>query len=407
MTRDEVSSPDGFFARAREARRGRALVSAPDSPRARLATLLVLVALSVVIMVLTLSVGISVAPALTLVLPIVLGGILLERPALRLLLAVVAVAFVVEVADKGWGGVRPGAVVVLVLVGFLAVELARDRERLGLSTGRGESMLLELRDQLRRQGDLPPLPRGWGADVALRSAGGTAFGGDFIVSTISPDGRLELAVVDVSGKGLDAGTRALLLSGALGGLLGAVPPDRFLEAANAYLLRQEEDEGFATAVHVVIDLKSGRYRLTSAGHPPVVHYSGGSGRWRPIELEGTVLGLLPDARFGVEEGVLTPYDALLLYTDGLIEVPGRDLAVGIDRLLGGAEALIPRGFTDGAHLIIDEVAPVANDDRAVVLLWRGLDTFSRTEQRAAPTGGKTLERVPATMTTKGGWRPWG
>jgi serine phosphatase RsbU (regulator of sigma subunit) len=407
MIRAASGSAASLLARLRAARRRVALVSAPDSPRARTITLLALVALTVLFTVLTTAVGVDVAPPLALSLPVVLGGILLPRPALRLLLVAVTVAFVIEVGHDGWKQVRPGSAVVLALVAFLCVELARDRERLGLSTGRSDAMLLELRDQLRRQGDLPPLPRGWGADVDLRAAGGTAFGGDFIVSTVSPDGRLELAVVDVSGKGVDAGTRALLLSGALGGLLGSVPPEDFLAAANRYLIRQEEDEGFATAVHVVIDLQTGRYRLTSAGHPPVVHYSGGSGRWRPIELDGAVLGILPDAWFGVEEGVLAPYDALLLYTDGLIEVPGRDLAVGIDRLLGGAEALVPRGFSGGAHLIIDEVAPVANDDRAVVLLWRGLDTFPRTEQRKAPGGGKDVQGSTTTATAKGGWRPWG
>jgi serine phosphatase RsbU (regulator of sigma subunit) len=232
-------------------------------------------------------------------------------------------------------------------------------------------MLLELRDQLRRQGELPRLPRGWQADVAQRSAGASSFGGDFIVSAIADDGkRLELAVVDVSGKGLDAGTRALLLSGALGGLLGSIAPERFLTAANDYLLRQEWAEGFATALHVAIDIPTGDYRLTSAGHPPAVHYAGGSGRWNMVELDGLVLGLSADARFGVYEGRLMPYDALLLYTDGLVEVPGRDLSVGIDRLLGAADALIPRGFAGGAQLLVDTVAADAADDRAVVLLWR-------------------------------------
>jgi serine phosphatase RsbU (regulator of sigma subunit) len=161
-----------------------------------------------------------------------------------------------------------------------------------------------------------------------------------------------------------------MLSGALGGLLGAIAPERFLQAANDYLLRQEEEEGFATAVHVAIDLSTGHYRLTSGGHPPAAHYSGGSGRWQLIELDGSLLGVMTDAQFGVAEGQLNPYDALLLYTDGLIEAPGRDLAVGIDRLLGGAESLVPRGFAGGAQHIVNEVAPVASDDRAVVLLWR-------------------------------------
>jgi hypothetical protein len=342
-----------------------------DSPRAKLTTLALLVAFTVVAFLLTTFVGLRAAPPLSLVLPVVIGGIVLERPGLRLLVMVVTCAFVAEGIEKGWTQVRWGSGVILGIVMVVAVELARDRERLGLSAGRGESILLALRDQLLRQGELPELPPGWHADVALRSAGGTTFGGDFIVSAVSGDGRrLEVAVVDVSGKGLDAGTRALMLSGALGGLLGTIAPAQFLPAANTYLLRQEEIEGFATAVHVAIDLTTGHYRLSSAGHPPAAHYSGGSGRWTLVERDGSLLGLLPDATFGVAEGQLNPYDALLLYTDGLIEAPGRDLSVGIDRLLGCAERLVPRGFAGGASVIVDEVAPIANDDRAVILLWR-------------------------------------
>ena len=361
----------GPLSRLRAARRRFSVFAVNDSPRAKLTTLALLVALTVVIFLGTTFAGVRAVPPLGLVVPVVLGGIVLERPALRLLVFVAVAAFFAEVIDKGWNGVRWGSAVVLAVVVAVAVELARDRERLGLSAGRGESILLALRDQLLRQGEMPTLPRGWNADVALRSAGGTTFGGDFIVSALSDDGRrLELAVVDVSGKGLDAGTRALMLSGALGGLLGTIAPEEFLAAANTYLLRQEETEGFATAVHVAIDLTTGHYRLSSAGHPPAAHYSGGSGRWSLIELDGSLLGLLPVASIAFAEGQLNPYDALLLYTDGLIEAPGRDLSVGIDRLLGGAERLVPRGFAGGATVIVDEVAPVANDDRAVVLLWR-------------------------------------
>ena len=361
----------GPVARLRAARRNVSLFAAPESARMRHLTLAALVVLTGAITLISTSAGPRVMPTLSLAIPVVLGGFLLQRPALRWLLFVVAVALVGEAVDLGWDDVRPGSVAVLAVIAAIAVELARDRERLGLTVGRGEAMLLELRDQLRRQGELPDLPVGWEADVAQRSAGGSTFGGDFIVSAMADDGkRLELAVVDVSGKGLDAGTRALLLSGALGGLLGSIAPERFLVAANDYLLRQEWDEGFATALHVAIDLQTGQYRLSSAGHPPAVHYAGGSGRWNTVDIDGLVLGLAADAQFGVTEGQLLPHDALLLYTDGLVEVPGRDLSVGIDRLLGAAEAMIPRGFSRGAQLIVDTVAPQAPDDRAVVLLWR-------------------------------------
>jgi serine phosphatase RsbU (regulator of sigma subunit) len=360
----------GRLARLRAAGRD-GLFLAPETARGRRIALLMLTAMTVGIFFLSIGAGYRVAPPLTLVLPVVLGGVLLQRRAQELLFIVVTVAFFSETAVKGWEGTRPGALVVLIIVGAIALQLARDRERLGLSTGRGEAILLELHEQLRRQGELPPLPNGWRQDVVQRSAGGTAFSGDFIVSTLSDGGRrLEVAVVDVSGKGLDAGTRSLMLAGALGGLLGQVSPDRFLAAANDYLIRQESDESFATAVHVAIDLSSGAFRLTTAGHPPAVHYAGGSGRWRLIEVDGDLLGVLPNATVGVAEGTLAHRDALLLYTDGLIEVPGRDLAVGIDRMLGAAESLVPRGFDGGAEVIVEAVAPTGSDDRAVVLLWR-------------------------------------
>jgi hypothetical protein len=89
--------------------------------------LLALVALTVLFTVLTTAVGVDVAPPLALSLPVVLGGILLPRPALRLLLVAVTVAFVIEVGHDGWKQVRPGSAVVLALVAFLCVELARDR----------------------------------------------------------------------------------------------------------------------------------------------------------------------------------------------------------------------------------------------------------------------------------------
>jgi serine phosphatase RsbU (regulator of sigma subunit) len=80
--------------------------------------------------------------------------------------------------------------------------------------------------------------------------------------------------------------------------------------------------------------------------------------------------VFPDAKFVSERGRLQRGDALLMFTDGLIEKPGQDIAVGIDRLLGQAERLVTRGFRHGARKLIDRVASAHNDDRAVVLIWR-------------------------------------
>ena len=71
---------------------------------------------------------------------------------------------------------------------------------------------------------MPVLPDGWQAWSCILSAHGDRFSGDFVVAHLSASGhRLEIVLVDVSGKGTRAGTRSLLLSGALGGLLGADP----------------------------------------------------------------------------------------------------------------------------------------------------------------------------------------
>ncbi len=81
--------------------------------------------------------------------------------------------------------------------------------------------------------------------------------------------------------------------------------------------------------------------------------------------------MLPEVSYVQGRGKLGPGDALLIYTDGLVEVPGRDIDVGLDRLLGAAERLVTRGgFGGGAERLVNEVAAEALDDRALVLVWR-------------------------------------
>jgi chromate transport protein ChrA len=311
-------------------------------------------------------------PPSLLTLPVLAGGLLLAR---RRDIAIVALAafagVLVVLARRGSLGVRPAKFVLLLAVAGVSYLLVSSRERLGVSGLRGESMLVELRERLRVQGELPALPAGWSWELEQRSAGGAGFGGDFLVSARTAGGRsLEVALVDVSGKGLDAGTRALLLSGALGGLLGAVPADQFLHAANSYLRRQAWEEGFATAIHVAIDLETGDYLLDSAGHPPAAQFDAGKGVWSLSSAEGSALGLFDDGSWNAVRGRLRPGDALLLFTDGLVEVPGRDLELGIDKLLGEANRLVISTFRGGAARLIDSVAPAATDDRALAMIWR-------------------------------------
>ncbi len=312
------------------------------------------------------------APPGLLSLVVLVGGFLLSVRGLWLLLAVATGVLAYEIRVLGWDMVRPGTLLVVGGTAAVVLAVARSRARLGVQAMRGESMLVDLRDRLKLLGELPELPSGWHAESLLRPAGGASFSGDFLVATQSPDGHvLELVVCDVSGKGVDAGTRALLLSGALGGLLGAMPAEEFLEAADSYLRRQRWEDGFATAVHLALDLRTGSYVLGSAGHPPAAHFLAGSGRWTLTSARGPALGVDPDAVFLLEHGALGVGDALLLYTDGVVEIPGGDIDVGIDKLLGAAERLVPQGFHRGARRLVDVLGRRGlDDDRALVLLWR-------------------------------------
>lgn len=207
--------------------------------------------------------------------------------------------------------------------------------------------------------------------MALRPAGGQSFSGDFVVAARTNGGRtLEVVLTDVSGKGMDAGSRALLLSGAFGGLLGSLPHRDFLPAANGYLLRQDWDEGFATSIHLVLDLETGDYELLSAGHLPALQLSAGTGRWQEKSGEGPLLGVYDGAEFRPTRGNLRRGDVLMLFTDGLVETADRDIGEGIDRLTGEADRYVSSGFEGAAWHLIEKVAKDVNDDRALLLIRR-------------------------------------
>jgi hypothetical protein len=333
--------------------------------------MVLLLALAVVIGVFMVSWPQIVPPSGMLV-PLVIGDIVLGPRTLPWFVVltlgtlVIGVAATAEHLDPR----RIVGIVIVFLIGLIILVSSFRRTRLGVAGARGESMLVDLRDRINRQGLLPPLPRDWYAETVMRSAGGSSFAGDFMVASVTQEkDELQVAVVDVSGKGEQAGTRSLLLSGAFGGLLGALPAEEFLPAANNYLIQQDWTEGFASAVHLTLDLVTGDFEIRSAGHPPAVQLHAGSGRWAVRYAEGPILGLMSGAPFAPSTGTLQRGDALLLYTDGLVETPQRDITQGIDRLLGQGERMLSQGFEQGAARLIDRVGSM-HDDRLLLLLHR-------------------------------------
>jgi hypothetical protein len=269
----------------------------------------------------------------------------------------------------GFDGAGAGSAPVLVLAAALVLYHA-SKQSSGLPGSLGEAMFVDLRDRLQAQGRVPPLPEGWASQSAMLPAYGASYAGDFLVADLDADRRhLEMVLVDVCGKGVDAAPQALQFAGALGGLIGSVPPADLLRAANDFLLRRFPEESFATAVHVRVDLRDGRYRIASAGHPPALRWDREVGEWQVDNARGTALGVTERLEVHASEGVLEPGEALMFYTDGVVESREADIDAGIDWLRRVGREAIAEGFPGAAHRIVRRVTR-GEDDRAVLILNR-------------------------------------
>src|SRR5262249_27655757 len=97
-------------------------------------------------------------PSSAIVLTVLAGGLLLRVRSLGVLLGVVTGVLAYDGFSVGWNRVGPGVVATVLATAVLALTLARTREQIGVQGLRGEYMLLELRDRLRKQGEMPELP---------------------------------------------------------------------------------------------------------------------------------------------------------------------------------------------------------------------------------------------------------
>jgi hypothetical protein len=303
---------------------------------------------------------------------VVAAGVLISGRSLLVVYALTLGFLLLWMPESGLTKPR-AALVILAFVSVMALMYyaARSRSIVGTRGFGADRMFAELRDRIAMVGRVPGLPEGWKAWACILSAHGDRFSGDFVVAHLSASGnRLEIVLVDVSGKGTRAGTRSLLLSGALGGLLGSIPSGDFLRAANEYLVRQGWEEGFATAVHLDLDLRTGDYSIANAGHPSPARYTSGRARWTVLDgARGPLLGVVPGASFPRQSGRLDRGDALLFYSDGVIESRGRDLTDGIDRMLGVA-AMSVLGDGDVARDVCESARSGEDDDRAALAVRR-------------------------------------
>ncbi|MFC1573390.1 PP2C family protein-serine/threonine phosphatase, partial [Candidatus Eisenbacteria bacterium] len=167
--------------------------------------------------------------------------------------------------------------------------------------------------------DTPVVP---GFDITGTSVPSRQVGGDYFDFLIQDDGRVGVAIGDVSGKGIPA---ALLMSNLQACLQGQViHPSSVAEIVgrvNDLLVRSTDSQMFATFFYGVLDQTEATLTTTNAGHnPPIVCRADGS--MEMLERGGLLLGMLPGRSYEQETIVLAPGDVVVLFTDGITEAEG-------------------------------------------------------------------------------------
>ncbi len=193
---------------------------------------------------------------------------------------------------------------------FAQKQVEAFRHELGLAHSIQQSMLPQ------------EFPTVAGVELYARMLPARNVGGDFFDFFFLKDGRLGVVIGDVSGKGVSAAIfmaicRSLLRSIAAQGLL----PGAAVSETNRLICEDNRTDLFVTLFYGILNLETGRFDFSSAGHNSPYQFSrDGQVVMLPTdEALGTVLGVVPEARYSTATCHLQPGDGLLLYTDGVTE----------------------------------------------------------------------------------------
>ena len=205
-----------------------------------------------------------------------------------------------------------------------------------------------------------------------------AVGGDFFDIMTLENGRVGMAIADVSDKGVPAAlfmmsTRTLLK----GAAVGLTDPGAVLREVNDLLNDDNEASMFVTVLYATFDPASGELTYANGGHnSPLVVRADGSSELLPL-TGGIALGVVPGFDYGQRTVTLEPGDTLVLYTDGVTEAMNdAHEEFGVERLraifasgpLGDSRATSEAVF-DAVHEFAGDTPQ--SDDVTCLTLCRG------------------------------------
>ncbi len=214
-----------------------------------------------------------------------------------------------------------------------------------------------------------------GTELAGHCRPALGVGGDYYDVFELDDGRLALAVGDVSGKGIPAALLMASLRASLRGLVESNIEDlaQLMRKLNRLVYDSSAINRYATFFFAIYDPVARELRFVNAGHNPVFILRNDADMLR-LEEGGPVIGLLKAANFTESRVALGCGDLLFAYTDGISEAMTVDEEEwGEDRMLAAAQ----RARTLSAESILSAVFDAADaftagaaqhDDMTVLLM---------------------------------------
>ena len=198
-------------------------------------------------------------------------------------------------------------------------------------------------------------PKGPGYSVYGKMEAARNVGGDFFDVLQLNEGRIGLAIADVSDKGVPAAlfmmsSRTLLKSTAMGG----TNPGEVLRQANELLQEDNEAGMFVTVLYGVYDPSNSELTYANGGHnSPLVVHRNGTSTLLPM-TQGIALGVAPNIQYKQNTVTLFPGDTVVFYTDGVTEaMNGAEEQFGLDRLRQLFSATAPQD-PEKANLVVFE-----------------------------------------------------
>lgn len=204
----------------------------------------------------------------------------------------------------------------------LALSNAELTSAIAVEIGRREKLNREIEIAREVQERLFPqrLPGIAGLDYFGRCRTALGVGGDYYDFLALPDGKLGVALGDVSGKGIAA---ALLMANLQANLrsqsaIARDHPRRLLRSVNRLFFENTVDSAYASLLFAEYDDAARRLRYANCGHLSGLVLRA-DGTCQRLDSTGTLLGLFEEWDCSIGECDLFPGDLLALYTDGITE----------------------------------------------------------------------------------------